>query len=426
MTVPYLVNVALAVSATLAMYLAWYSWRKSTIPGRLYFSWLMLAVAEYSLAVSMELLSSSIPAKVFWSKIEFAGAASVPTLWLLVALSFGQHNRFLTLRWVLFVWIFPAISFILALTNEWHRLIWTDVRIVTAPLGQVAVYEHGPAFWLSMACCQLAVVLGFVTLIGAAFRSPRHQRMQLFILGVAALAPWCANMISLAGLHPLRGLEHAQFAFVLTGVLLAWSILRYGMLQIMPLAYDVVFRSMSEGVIMADAHGQIVEINPAVEQILGLRRDVIGKPVNTVLSKWLGLLQLKTGTIELEPCPSGSSPEAQWLEATSSALTDTHGQIIGSLLLIRDITERKQTEQRLTELRNALADRVRELEEASAHIKTLQGIVPICMYCHKIRTDQESWQQLEIYIQQHSDAQFSHGLCPECAKKHFPKKNPAN
>lgn len=82
-----------------------------------------------------------------------------------------------------------------------------------------------------------------------------------------------------------------------------------------------------------------------------------------------------------------------------------------------------QNEQRLAELRNALAVRVRELEEASAHIKTLQGIVPICMYCHKIRADQESWQQLELYIQQHSEAQFSHGLCPDCMKKHFPKKS---
>ncbi len=539
----FIVNTILVLSGVLALYLAWYGWRKSTIPGSRYFSWLMLAVAEYSLAVALELSSAGIPAKMFWSKVQFLGAAGVPMLWLLVALSFGQYHRFLTRRWVLFFCFFPAVSFLLALTNEWHLLVWPEVRLVNGRFGQVAVYEHGPAFWFAMACCELAVVLGYVALIGAAFRTPRHQRIQLFILAIAALPPWCVNILSLAGLFPLQGFGHTQFVFVLTGVLLAWSILRHGMLRIMPLAYEAVFRGMSEGVIMADALGHIVEINPAVGHILGLQREVIGKPLEGVLSQWPGLLRLKTGTIELESCPSGNPPAgSQWLEATASSMTDSQGQTIGFLLLVRDVTERKrmaekyqmlfremldgfalheilcddqgapvdyrflavnpaferltglkaeaivgktvlevlpntehewiekygrvaltgesvffeeytrelnryyevkafcpapnqfasvfaditdrkQNEQRLTELRNALAVRVRELEEASAHIKTLQGIVPICMYCHKIRTDQESWQQLELYIQQHSEAQFSHGLCPDCMKKHFPKKN---
>ncbi len=422
-----IVNAILVLSGALALYLAWYGWRKSTIPGSRYFCWLMLAVAEYSLSVALELSSAGIPAKMFWSKVQFLGAAGVPALWLLVALSFGQYHRFLTRRWVLFIGFFPTVSFLLALTNEWHFLVWPEVRLVNGRFGQVAVYEHGPAFWLSMACCELAVVLGYVALIGAAFRSPRHQRMQLFILAVAALPPWCVNIISLAGFYPLQGFGHAQFVFVLTGVLLAWSIVRHGMLRIMPLAYEAVFRGMSEGVIMTDALGQIVEINPAVEHILGLRRDVIGTPMDNVLSTWPALAQLKTGSIEVESGRAGDSPAGpQWLEAAASPLTDAQGRSLGALLLIRDITERKHAEQHLTELRNALAARVRELEEASAHIKTLQGIVPICMYCHKIRTDQESWQQLELYIQQHSDAQFSHGLCPDCMKKHFPKKKQAD
>ena len=85
----------------------------------------------------------------------------------------------------------------------------------------------------------------------------------------------------------------------------------------------------------------------------------------------------------------------------------------------RDITERKLSEMHLVEMRAALTERVRELETATAHIHTLQGIIPICMHCHKIRDDQQLWQRLELYIQEHSDAQFSHGLCPECAEKHY-------
>jgi PAS domain S-box-containing protein len=79
-----------------------------------------------------------------------------------------------------------------------------------------------------------------------------------------------------------------------------------------------------------------------------------------------------------------------------------------------DITERKRTEA-------ALQQRLIELQEARDNIKTLEGILPLCSYCHRIRTDQESWKKLEEYISEHSNALFSHGICPECLQKHFPE-----
>lgn len=73
---------------------------------------------------------------------------------------------------------------------------------------------------------------------------------------------------------------------------------------------------------------------------------------------------------------------------------------------------------RVVTLQADLARRIRELSEALAHVRTLQGILPICMYCHKIRTDQESWDRIEHYIAEHSDAEFSHGICPDCMRKY--------
>jgi len=62
----------------------------------------------------------------------------------------------------------------------------------------------------------------------------------------------------------------------------------------------------------------------------------------------------------------------------------------------------------------------RELQAALDQIKTLQGILPICSFCKQIRNDQGAWQRLEEYIQHHSEAEFSHGVCPKCAQKHYP------
>lgn len=73
---------------------------------------------------------------------------------------------------------------------------------------------------------------------------------------------------------------------------------------------------------------------------------------------------------------------------------------------------------RVVELQTILTGRIKELQAAQAHIKTLQGILPICTYCKKIRDDKQYWQQVESYVEKHSQAQFSHAICPDCYQKH--------
>ena len=69
-------------------------------------------------------------------------------------------------------------------------------------------------------------------------------------------------------------------------------------------------------------------------------------------------------------------------------------------------------------------NKIIELNTALSEIKTLRGIIPICASCKKIRDDKEHWNQIEVYIKEHSDADFSHGICPECAEKLYPEYNP--
>jgi PleD family two-component response regulator len=80
----------------------------------------------------------------------------------------------------------------------------------------------------------------------------------------------------------------------------------------------------------------------------------------------------------------------------------------------------RNLQKELEEKNSDLQQLNRELSVALEEIKTLRGILPICSHCKKIRDDTESWQQLEEYISTHSEAKFSHGICPDCAKKHYP------
>ena len=86
-----------------------------------------------------------------------------------------------------------------------------------------------------------------------------------------------------------------------------------------------------------------------------------------------------------------------------------------------ELCARVDVGRRVLDLQEALAARVVELQGALNHVKTLQGILPICMFCHRIRNDLKSWERIEMYISEHTDAQFSHSLCPECYKSRYPE-----
>jgi DNA-binding response OmpR family regulator len=78
---------------------------------------------------------------------------------------------------------------------------------------------------------------------------------------------------------------------------------------------------------------------------------------------------------------------------------------------------------RIVGLQQALGVRVNELQQALGNVRTLSGLLPICAYCKRIRDDQDYWKQIEHYLSEHSNARFSHGICPECIKQHLPEKS---
>lgn len=82
-----------------------------------------------------------------------------------------------------------------------------------------------------------------------------------------------------------------------------------------------------------------------------------------------------------------------------------------------ELRARVQVGARVVALQHGLAARVKALEEALAQVNRLQGLLPICAWCKKVRNDQNYWQQVEIYVAERTDARFSHGICPECREK---------
>ena len=102
-----------------------------------------------------------------------------------------------------------------------------------------------------------------------------------------------------------------------------------------------------------------------------------------------------------------------WTSTTKVPLRNSDGEVVGLVGITREIND-------LMEARQALETKNAQLQAALDNIKTLKGFIPICANCKKIRNDEGFWQQVEVYVRDHSEVQFSHGICPDCERRVFP------
>lgn len=104
-------------------------------------------------------------------------------------------------------------------------------------------------------------------------------------------------------------------------------------------------------------------------------------------------------------------------DSVTSALNAGADDFISKPFDNNELRARVSVGYRTNGLQKALSKHIEDLSQALARVRQLEGIIPICMYCKKIRDDQQSWHQLEAYISNHSEAMFSHGMCPKCSEE---------
>ncbi|MDA8423749.1 MAG: PAS domain S-box protein [Nitrospiraceae bacterium] len=191
-------------------------------------------------------------------------------------------------------------------------------------------------------------------------------------------------------------------------------------------ANEIKFRAIFENSVDAigvSREGIHVFVNPAYAALFGYSstNELVGKPVLELI------VPGERATIQdrIQRRAQGAAVptvyETRGLRQNGSEFVmDVHASTyelfgeIFTLVVMRDITERRHAEQEREEL-------ITEMQNALAEIKTLRGILPICSNCKKIRDDKGAWTQIEAYISDHTDAEFSHGLCDICAQKLYPK-----
>lgn len=350
-----LIVVPFIVVAFLALALSAATWRRSRSPGSLYYAWAMVSVAIWLICAAAEATSLLPESKILWSKMSYFGIAGVGTLWLLFALDYvyprSRRSQKFKLLWKnsALLSIIPLITFILVISNELHGLIWSNIRTSSAGSEYYLIYEHGPWFYLFMAYSYLELAAGAAALIDG-FRRGQIKPARLIGLMVGLALPWVGNILYVTknGFQP--GVDSTPYALALTGLIYAWLLFRHGLFESPPLAYEAVLENITEGFLVVDTLGVVIEINATCCNMLHYERSkVIGQPFSSLSNRWpvLAKALLSEPGKHSELVISGEP--AQTLEISCSRWVDRSRQRAGNLLILRDITQRKQAEAKLHE-----------------------------------------------------------------------------
>lgn len=332
---------ALLIPAIIAFALAFEARKQRYAPRGRLFALAMLVIGIWSLTYAMELASTNQSMMQLWLKLEYLAIPWVSLLMMLVVLNYSGIETPVKSVHIAYLSIIPVITMALAITHEHHQLYYKSVEISHQGPIPLLKLEIGPWYYVHTL---YSYTLNLYAL-GVLIRKLVHQRSlfrnQLLFLLIAVIVPLLSFTLYFARLMPIRNIDPTPFAFTISGLLMSVSILRFRMLDLMPIAREHVFRSMSDGLLVVDTKLRLVDCNPLAEQIFRWKRTPFGKPVSELWHNFPELVALSSrmgeDSIELQIL----HPDEEKMYLISSSDIHNHkNTVVGKLLIVHDITHR--------------------------------------------------------------------------------------
>lgn len=357
--------VFLGLTALISLLIAIVAWERRSTPASRPFMLMMIAVSAYAGVAALEAGSITLFQKIFWSTLEYVCSGSVITLFFIFAVTFARQTTWLTGHKLILLWLPAMISVLLVSTNHWHRWVWTD--FLSGPSGSnMIIYQHGWGFFSIMGWAYTYGLLSSAVLIKAALSSSVIHRHQAAMLLLGGGMPVVGSLVYMLKLIP-TGLNVTPMSFMLTGLIYVATLFRFRLLDMVPIARDLLVERMNDGVIFLDAKHRIVDINPAAQKLLQTTTVCVGQRIDRLLPTEAIASLCATEDFKLDLTLIQTQVSHAELQVT--VLRDRTQQLLGKLLVLRDVTQQKQAALNLQAANQQLQNQLLEIQALQNELK---------------------------------------------------------
>gem|GEM_PF-544821 len=348
MPVAFFLRLSYFVAAAMILGLAILTWPKRRVRGGWYLFGLSLAGAYWSVFEGLIQLGFSAPTRMILTQGQYLGIQAAAPLTLLFVLTLFGLQSWVTPARTFLLFVIPVLTVSLAWTNDFHHLIWTRHYMIETGYLTTMGLEYGLMFWLMVSYFYLIFAAITFVLVHQLITAASLYRAQAGSVLLAMIVVWLANGVYVSGHSPVPGMDPTPLGFSLVAGVMAYGFFKYGLLDILPVARAQVYTSLEDGILVVDAPGRVIDLNPAAEGILGLSRgSAIGQEVESISGdpSWAKALAAKgPGEISLR-----RGEEERTYDHRVTPLADRKGNSLGRLIVLRDITEAKRVEAALRE-----------------------------------------------------------------------------
>lgn len=345
----YIIIPSLYISMAMCVVYVFFSWHRRNVPGAYSFGALSFSILISLFGYTQSIINTNISAKLNWELLRMLGMIFTPTSWLCFIIQFTGHSWLNDKHHWMLLAIEPILTIILFLTNQYHGWLYQGVEQEIQGSFSILNFTFGPWYWANVCYSYALVFVGLFWLLYIRRNSTSIFRWQINIIWIASFLPWLGNIASVLNL-PLSLITPIPIAITISGLLIAWGIFRYNLLDILPIAQKTLIERMLDGVIILNNEECIINLNPATRKIFNLPEsfEIVGKSIQDTLPEISGLVrELNIKEQTRANMLLGKGNNRGYYEVRVISITSHQKNPHWKLVTLHDVTEHKVIEKKL-------------------------------------------------------------------------------
>ena len=336
--------VVLFFTTLVNLFVLYASWRRKNSSMGGYFSLGMIGIVLWSLGSTLDYAATSLSLKIFFAKIEAIGYLTAIPLFTLTSIAFAGNEHWLRNKWVRSLFfLVPLGCILIVVTNDWHGWMWSGFE--PRPNG-IFVFTRGVAYeWmLPIYYLQMLIIVGnFIQ----AFRSgTSFVRRQAFLMILATIFPLATNLIYQFEFSNVEGLDWTSITFSISASIFLYALYGLRFLDVIHIARNTVLDQMNDVILVQDKIGRLADFNPSAGVVFDITRRDLWQPLQeTPLSNFPDVIALFRDGWDRSAHEIFIGNKA--FDFRLTPLDHHNGNEYGQLLVLRDVSKRKQAEEAL-------------------------------------------------------------------------------